>query len=270
MSKTAEILRQMNPGFFDEPQVAMPYACTISAKSSEKDAKGNVTSMKFVQTSDRQIPGITGKSLYLRASFKKAGEQVKVMVNNEERIAFRGSKRSTPGNIFKNQQPNLFNFMVEELKAGNYKPAGKDNDKNDMVEAHALVYGKKIAINVPTYVPQSTDEEGKRKALTGTRYDAEKDEYVTNQEVTMNVFRFFADEDDLDELLSLAVRLVDRQVMPYTKETVTEITQNLAKGTETVKTKEPKASTDEELAAAEAAAKAKEAEQEEEDEDVNV
>lgn len=253
MLETREILKRMNPELFSTTQVAQPYACVISVAKKVKGADGETDQYKFVQTSDRQIPGIKGKSLYLRASFKKAGEKVKTLLQNgEERTAFRGSKRSTPGNIFKNQQPNLFNFMVEELKLGDkgYKEVGKDSDGNVIVETNALVYGKRIAVNVPTYTPMSTDEDGKRKKLTGTKYDPKTDSYIENAPVTMDVFRFFADEDDLEELLGVATKLVDRQVMPYVTKSRTVIEEDLATGTVTQKKEEADLSSDDEIATA--------------------
>jgi hypothetical protein len=255
MSQTKKILEDMNPGLFiPGSQVAVPHSVIVSEDKARavKNDKGEVIEHRFVKTSDRDIPGMP-KSKYLRASFKKAGEQVQVALDNgETRRAFRGSKRAQAGNIFKNQQPNLFNLLADELREKKYTKAGTDNDGNAMVEADLLVYGKKISVNVPTYIPQETDENGKRKGLTATKFDPKTGQYVENATVHMGVYEFFADEDDLDKLLEVAARLVDRHVIPYVTEKITTTVEK--PGEVSVKTEEAALSTNEEIASTEAPA----------------
>lgn len=242
-----ELLQQLNPGLFEETLVAEPSAIIVTGLPNGKDEKGQ-SKLKFVQKSnpsdEAKAAGVRA-GRYLRASFKKADSTKKVVTNSgDERVAFTGSKRAQAGNVFENVQPELFNFMVMQLKQGNYKEVGKDQDNNTLVELDALTFGKKVSVNVPKYHPQETDDQGRRKDLIAGTYNPESKKYE-KKKVTMSVIRFFADEDDLEELLEVAARRFERDVKHYLAEKVTTITETESK--KTVETKEPDLTEEEEL-----------------------
>jgi hypothetical protein len=243
MSNTKEILRHMNPELFATTQVAEPYDALISVAEVVNDAEGEGKSFKFAQKSKKDIPGMP-KSVYFRASFTKTDSVIDTLLDSGiTRPGFKGSKKPQAGNIFKNQQPSLFNRLAIELTAKRFEESGKDSDGHIQVTPNMMVFGKKVSVSVPIYKPQ--DDQG---SLKGTRYDPKTRKYVENQPVSMGVYRFFADVDDLEELIDVAAKLVDRWVMPFVTETVTIIKETA--GSVSKETKESSLSAEEEIAAA--------------------
>jgi hypothetical protein len=81
--------------------------------------------------------------------------------------------------------------------------------------------------------------EGKRVPLTGPKYDAIKDTYSKKAPRTSYSLRFFADIDDLEEVEAIAVRMYERDVMPYEVEVTTSVTTAGNKTVTKVDEKEP-------------------------------
>lgn len=201
-----------------------------------KDEDGKVTKIKFVErTKPSEAAKAAGVEVqqYLRASFTKSGaiiaSAVKPVVEGvPAEKSYRGSKKPQVGNIFKNTQLNLYNFLMEELKAKNYTEVGDQKviEGNKSVvrpvcRVHATVWGAKVSITVPKYKLTRKNADGKREDLTGAKYNAKSDSYDKNAGRTSITLRWWADLDDLEEIESMAVSMYERNVLPYeTGETV--------------------------------------------------
>ena len=228
-------IKQLNPTLQNGMINAEEYDILIVGRNVTDTESGQVKKINFTMTTnptkDAGGAGVT-KQNYLRAEFTRSGSVVK---NASGEDSFKGSKKPQAGNIFKNTQPNLYNFLLKKLKEKDAegKQTGFDiigdkdviegdkTVKRPMVRVHATVWGARVSLTVPKYRLTRRDAEGKRINLTGPKYDAKTDKYLKDAPRTAITMRFFADIDDLEEVESLAVRLYESTVMPYeTGETV--------------------------------------------------
>lgn len=246
-------IKSLNPTLANGAIMAEEYdVLVVGRKVSGKD--GAADTIKFVEktkpTAAAKEAGVTIQQ-YLRASFAKSGAVVASGENaNEE--SFRGSKRPQPGNIFKNTQTNLFNFVNGKLKADAYEEVGDiivhENGqpvKRPVVRVKATVWGARVSLTVPKYKLTERNADGSRQDLTGPKYDPKSDKYIKNAARTAITLRFFADIDDLEEVEALAVSQYERFVMPY--ETGETIIQETKGNTTTVKVESEPITPEEEL-----------------------
>ena len=234
-------IKSLNPTLANGAIIAEEYdVLVVGRKVSGKD--GEKAKLKFVEgtnpTAAAKEAGVTTQQ-YLRASFAKSGAVVASGENSGEE-SFRGSKKPQPGNIFKNDRTNLFNFIVGKLKAEEYDEVGDlivvekgESIKRPVVRVRATVWGAKVSLTVPRYKLTERNASGARVDLTGPKYNPKTDKYDKNASRTAITLRFWADIDDLEEVESLAVSQYERFVMPY--ETGETIIQETKGNTTTVK-----------------------------------
>jgi len=236
-----------NNHLFNERLVAEPHSIIVTGKANGKDKEGK-SKWKFMDTSSPNADAVSagvGKTRFFRTAFKKAGSIVEYQAPTGKTVkALRGSKRNIAETTFENVQPNLFMFITSELKEGNYKELGTDKNGNKLIELDAVVYGKNIKAITPTFKLFNTDENGKRVPLMSGTYNHEQKRYIKKQATNDNI-TMFVEEDDLDGLISVVSKKVEREVMPNLVSTVT-IIKETATSTET-KVETPETTADEDL-----------------------
>jgi len=223
-------IKQLNPNLANGMIAPEEYDILVVGRKVT-GAEGQTAKIKFTETTKptdaAKAAGVESQH-YLRASFTKSGAVVTSDVD-PSRKSFKGSKKAQPGNIFKNTQTNLFNFISQVLgekdEEGNQTGfevvgdirvvEGTETKIRPIVRVKATVWGAKVSLTVPKYKLTTRDAAGKRMNLTGPKYDPKTDTYKTNAVATSLTLRFFADIDDLEEIESLAVKQYERFVMPY-------------------------------------------------------
>jgi hypothetical protein len=224
MSKKNEILELLRDLNGDKLQNIVPEEhdiLVVGKRKSDKDGDSKKINFDFTTSpSTAAIDAGVKKSKYLRVSFKRSGSITKSKHNDEEE-SFKGGKRAQAGNVFKNTQRDLYDFILNKLKANKYDIVSETDDGDPIVRLKATAFGARVSVTVPDYNPQTRDKDGNRKALTSpATYDPETDTFKKNQPVVLNVYRFFADVDDIEELEAVAARHYRKQVRPYEVGTV--------------------------------------------------
>lgn len=218
-----DYLMEKNAHVFENPLAPEAHDVIVTGKMLKK---GDDWVPRFIQKS---VPNEAAKNVgieagrYIRASVKKHVDLTS---------GFRGSKKPVAANIFESAQPEMFLYYRDLIMEGgtNFKELnqGRGVDKPTkadlpIIKMNVPVYGKIVTILVPNYKPQVTDENGNRKALEAGRYNHYTKSYEKD-EVTMDTLTFFADEDDLERLMSVATKLFQSQVEPYAVGDVIEST----------------------------------------------
>ena len=142
--------------------------------------------------------------------------------NDGRKVAIHtGTKRSRANNIFRNDQTDLYWLCVDTFKLGKitdenseggYSIQGKDSAGNPLALLSAGVNGKCYRLSVPEHFPLTFDKTGKVDTLRAPRYDYETDTWQKDGKSRSTSLMFFADEEDMDNLLGTAVRLFQRRV----------------------------------------------------------
>lgn len=229
-----EKLKSWNPNLQNGAIVPEAYDALVVVAKKVSGEDGDTAKYQFEQwTNPSEAAKKVGvqKQRYLRVSFIKAGS-VGIDETTGEEI-YQGSKRPQPGNVFKNTQPGVYNFLLTRLdkgegegweKAGTVDVTeGEKTVKRMQVRVKAKVAGAKVALSVPPFEIHTRNAEGKVVKLKGPKYDPKEDRYLSNAPRIGNTLRFFADLEDLEEVEGMAVRLYERDIMPYeTGETITQ------------------------------------------------
>ncbi len=230
---TARAVLTNDPGnkrLFAEEQVAEQYSIIVVGEPGKKDAEGKAK-YKYMQTSapteDAIKAGVT-KSRYFRTAFKKAGDrQTLVTTSGDEKVFIRGSKKAIFENTFENVQPNLFVAINQAIKDGHFTELGNDKEGNMQIELNIGVFGKRIVAVTPKY-KLYTRKDGKLQPLMAGTYDPQKQKYVPKHAVKDSII-MFVDEEDLDNLLEVVSKRVERDVMPFLAERITTIKETVTK-----------------------------------------
>jgi len=242
-----ELLKSLNSWLVNGNLIPEEYDILVAGEAVTKD--GEVTGYKFIQTTkpraDAAQVGV-GIQQYFRTSYTKTGGITKSTVTGED--SFKGLKKPQTGNIFKNTQPLLFDFVAATLRKkeydektnpeGGYTIVGDKIDtladgstrKMTIVRVKATNWGAVCNLTVPKYELTSRDENGKAIKFKAPKYNAKTDRYE-QQNATSISLQFFADLSDIDRIEQLAVSLYERQVM---NNEVGETTTTVKKGNEVI------------------------------------
>lgn len=239
MSKTKELLKGLNEDLFSGRQPSKEHEMFIVGKKTANATDPKKFDISYTQKSKpNKAAVLAGVRIqdFIHAAFKPLGT---ISVDDSGKRSFSGPKKARVGVIFLNTQPDLYNFVKEGLDAGEttgaFTKAGFDALKRPMIKMRDTMFGLKITFNTPSYTPHSVNAEGAVLPLKATTYDPKTGKYA-KKEVVIGTYTFFADDDDLDNLLEVCGRHYDKHIAPFLTESVTTITKKGNK--ETVEVKE--------------------------------
>lgn len=254
-----EIIKEMNPWLVNNMIPAEEFDMILIGKRVS-GAEGEDDKIKFDLISDPRADAIEAgveKGLYLRVLCTRVGG-IELSENKKDVNAksWRASKRKHPYNIFKNSQEDLYNWLMQSIKAGEYTKLpdtevlenGK-TVKRPVIKLINTIWGKAIGMTVPEYKIMIRGASGKLVPWTGPKYNPKTDKYDKNAPRVNNILRIFVDEEDLAEVEGLAVKQYDRTVRPYTTAKVVNVKTTVEpdKVVTEVKTTEESTSSTEEL-----------------------
>jgi len=222
MSKVLKTLKGLNPSHMDN---IIPEEHDILIVGERKKGEdGDSKTIKFPWTTKPSADALEAKvrkNKYLRCFFRRAGAVVtSATEGHEDEEVFAGDKRPQAGNIFKNDQKELYIFLLKKLEKGKYEEVDETEDGLPIVRIKAKTMGSVVSMTTPRYVPHSR-KGGVKKALKATKYDHKTDSYKKGVEVVMMHTQFFADHSDCQNIWPLAVKVYESQVEPYLEEEVT-------------------------------------------------
>jgi len=242
-------IKDLNPNLFPksgELPGVIPYeVILVSRKITKVDEKGNkLTFETFKHTTNPSQEAIDAgikKDNYFRAFMVPAG-LTKVVTNettNETTVTIRSKKKAPPHNIFKNTQTLLYDeiekvlreyeedtpiseranflknnglFIAQGTTRGDFE-TGENKQKKYKINGLAIL-GLLIAMNVPKYAVHRINAKGEIVPLTSTRRDS-KGNYHKDQPVHLSIYRFWADEDDIEELAETCTRHYENNVKDF-------------------------------------------------------
>ena len=225
-------LKELNPDLFSGKQPSAEHEVLIIGRREEK--KG-INYLLVTEPSDAAIAAKFKPVRFFHAAFKPTGS-VKTDTNGKR--SFSGMKKARVGNIFQPTQPDLYQYIREAIykqeedengkpkfilldeKDGTYKKAGFDALNRPQIRLRDTVFGSRVVIITDLYTPHSVDPEtGMSVPLVANTRNPKTGKYEP-KEVVMGSYEFFADDDDLGNLLEVCARHWTKNVEPWIKETV--------------------------------------------------
>jgi hypothetical protein len=252
-----EIIKEMNPWFGNN--VIPPEEFDMLVIGKRVSGAGDESTIRFDLLSDPRADAVEAgveKGVYLRVLCTRVGGiEASEKKKDVGAKSWRASKRKHPYNIFKNSQEDLYNWIMQSIKDGEYaklpdtevQENGK-TVKRPVIKLINTIWGKAIGVTVPEYKIMIRGTGGKLVPWTGPKYDPKLDKYNKNTPRVNNILRMFVDEEDLAEVESLAVRQYDRNVRPHTTAKVVNVKTTVEPDkviTEVVTKQEPASSTEE-------------------------
>jgi hypothetical protein len=241
---TKELLISLNTELFGVRQPSTEHEIYLVGRKDTVGAEGAKKTialylLKSKPNTKAKAAGIKVQN-FLHAAMKPVG-----MINTDEsgKRSFAGPKKARTSIIFQNTQPDLYNFIKEGIfkeskdettgkvtyvlsdeSEGAYTKAGYDAQNRPMLKIRDTVFGKKISFNTENYNPHSMTEEGNLEGLKATTFNPKTGKYEKKL-VTIGVYEFFADDDDLDKLLETCARHYAKHVAPFVTEKKTIVTE---------------------------------------------
>ena len=224
MSQLRQRILELNPELFSMRQPSKEHDVFVVGRKKDKD--GTVTTEYLLRSKPSEAAkkaGIKASEL-IHAAFMPTGS---IKTGEDGKRSYQGPKKARVGVVFLNTQPNLYNFLKEGLEEGKdigFKEAGTDSRKRPMVKMRDTVYGLKITFLTDLYNPHQLDPAGSGKIvpLESTVFKPATGEYKKEKTI-MGSYTFFADDDDLDNLLEICTRHYQKNVAPYVTEKTTVI-----------------------------------------------
>jgi hypothetical protein len=245
MSTLKEQLLKDNADLFSMRQPSTLHDIFVTGKRV-KDTEGDGTHIIYVQKTRPNEAAKAAKVAvqdYIHASMKPVGAIKQVEGEEDGIVAFSGPKKAQAGVVFRTSQPDLFAFIEMAIEKGEisdknpnggWVKSGFDAKKRPVIKLKNKLFGRKVIFNTPLYTPHSPDDKGKMQPLSPTTYDPLTGKYG-NKKVVIGVYRFFADDDDLDMLLEICARHTQKHVVPFLSDKTTIVTEKGGKKTVEIK-----------------------------------
>jgi len=248
MSNVKTRLLHLNPELFSMRQPSKEHEIIVVGRK-EKEKEGNNFKIIYDLRSKPNAAATAAKVLpqsFIHAAFKPVGT---ILIDEDGKRSFKGPKKARSGVVFQNTQPDLYHFlrqclydndgMGKELlpEGDTYKKAGMDAQKRPCVKLRDTMWGLKVTFNCDLYTPHTMTPEGKSEPLMAVTFDPATGRYL-KKKVVVGSYQFFADEDDLDNLLEVCARHYQKNVFPYVTEKVTTTTEKAGKVVTEIKEEE--------------------------------